>query len=107
MVHSRFEWGPHHEAHKFVRGLPPVSSRHMATSLDSLRKKATATCLDSWSTMFQNEKYRGHNFLLLQNLDGGIVLALSEPLLCMACMSPFFNLNCILVSTELITQRLL
>ena len=34
-------------------------------------------------------------------------LALSGPLLCMACMSPFFNLNCILVSTELITQRLL
>jgi len=23
--------------------------------------------------MFQNEKYQGHNFLLLQNLDGGIV----------------------------------
>jgi len=45
----------------------------MATSLDSLCRKATATCLDSWSTMFQNKKYRGHNFLLLQNLDGGIV----------------------------------
>jgi len=73
MVHSRFEWGPHHEAHEFIRGLPPVGGRHMATSLDSLRKKATTTCLDSWSTMFQNEKYRGHNFLLLQNLDGGIV----------------------------------
>jgi len=73
MVHSRFEWGPHHKAHEFVRGLPPVSSRRMATSLDSLRKKATAACLDSWSTMFQNEKYRGHNFLLLQNLDGGVV----------------------------------
>ena len=38
MVHSRFEWGPHHEAHEFVRGLPPVSSRHMATSLNSLCK---------------------------------------------------------------------
>jgi len=73
MVHSRFEWGPHHEAHEFVWGLPPVGGRCMATSLDSLRKKATATCLDSWSTTFQNEKYRGHNFLLLQNLDGGIV----------------------------------
>jgi len=73
MVHSRFEWGPHHEAHEFVCGLPPVGSRRMATSLDSLRKKVTATCLDSWSTMFQNEKYQGHNFLLLQNLDGGIV----------------------------------
>jgi len=35
------------------------------------------------------------------------LLALSGPLLCMACMSPFFNSNCILVSTELITQRLL
>jgi len=73
MVHSRFEWGPHHEAHEFVQGLPPVGGRCMATSLDSLHKKATATCLDSWSTMFQNEKYQGHNFLLLQNLDGGIV----------------------------------
>jgi len=73
MVHSHFEWGPHHEAHEFICGLPPVSGRLMATSLNSLRKKATATCLDSWSTMFQNEKYRGHNFLLLQNLDGGIV----------------------------------
>jgi len=73
MVHSWFEWGPHHEAHEFVCGLPPVSSRRMATSLDSIRKKATATCLDSWSTMFQNEKYQSHNFLLLQNLDGGIV----------------------------------
>jgi len=47
MVHSPFEWGLHHEAHEFVCGLPPVSSRRMATSLDSLRKKATATCLDS------------------------------------------------------------
>ena len=73
MVHSQFEWGPHHEAHEFVRGLPPVGGRHMATSLDSLHKKATATCLDSLSTMFQNKKYRGHNFLLLQNLDRGIV----------------------------------
>jgi len=45
----------------------------MAISLDSLHNKATATCLDSWSTMFQNEKYQGHNFLLLQNLDRGIV----------------------------------
>jgi len=25
MVHSRFEWGPHHEAHEFVRGLPSCS----------------------------------------------------------------------------------
>ena len=49
------------------------SDRRVATSLDSLRQKATATCLDSWSTMFQSEKYRGHNFLLLQNLDRGIV----------------------------------
>ena len=65
MVHSRFKWRPHHETYEFVCGLPPVGSRHMATSLDSLRKKATATCLDSWSTMFQNKKYRGHNFLLL------------------------------------------
>ena len=39
MVHSRFEWGPHHEAHEFVRGLPPVGGRRMATSLDSLRKE--------------------------------------------------------------------
>jgi len=73
MVHSRFKWGPQHEAHEFVRGLPPVGGMRMATSLDSLRKKATTACLDSWSTMFQNENYRGHNFLLLQNLDGGII----------------------------------
>jgi len=65
MVHSCFEWGPHHEAHKFICALPPVGSRRMATSLDSLRKRATATCLDSWSTMFQNNQYRGHNFRVL------------------------------------------
>jgi len=47
MVHSCFEWGPHHEAHKFVRGLPPVGGRPIAKSLDSLHKKATATCLAS------------------------------------------------------------
>jgi len=45
----------------------------MATSLNSLRKKATATCLDLWSTIFQNKKYRGHNFLLLQNFNRGII----------------------------------
>jgi len=43
----------------------PQNTRQAAQAHDSLQKKATATCLDSWFTMFQNEKYRGHNFLLL------------------------------------------
>jgi len=36
-------------------------------------RRLQLTCLDSWSTMFQNKKYQGHNFLLLQNLDGSII----------------------------------
>src|SRR6188768_2006206 len=54
--------------------LPDVNNITLFTdSIASARRAVTATCLDSWSTMFQNEKYRGHNFLLLQNLNGGVV----------------------------------
>ncbi|KAF9471145.1 hypothetical protein BDN70DRAFT_939158 [Pholiota conissans] len=50
--------------------LPPIRGRNFETSLDSLRKNATNRARDSWIDIFQDLKYRGSNFLMLQELDG-------------------------------------
>ncbi|KAK1234705.1 hypothetical protein PQX77_002086 [Marasmius sp. AFHP31] len=70
-VPSSAKWSVHHSAHSFVRGLPPVGAgRAPQTSLDYLRKKATDACQDAWVTRFQEAKYKGGQFLELNNLKG-------------------------------------
>ncbi|KAK1218760.1 hypothetical protein PQX77_018535, partial [Marasmius sp. AFHP31] len=70
-VPSSAKWSVHHSAHLFVRGLPPVGAGSAPqTSLDYLRKKATDACQDAWVTRFQEVKYRGRQFLELNDLKG-------------------------------------
>ncbi|KAK1219911.1 hypothetical protein PQX77_017348 [Marasmius sp. AFHP31] len=68
---SSAKWSVHHSAHLFVRGLPPVGvGSAPQTLLDYLRKRATDTCQDAWVTRFQGAKYKGGQFLELNNLKG-------------------------------------
>ncbi|KAK1223556.1 hypothetical protein PQX77_013570 [Marasmius sp. AFHP31] len=70
-VPSSAKWSVHHSAHLFVRGLPPVGAGSaLQTSLDYLRKKAMDTCRDAWVTRFQEAKYKGGQFLELNDLKG-------------------------------------
>ncbi|KAK1219358.1 hypothetical protein PQX77_017933 [Marasmius sp. AFHP31] len=70
-VPSSAKWSVHHSAHLFVRGLPPVGAGNAPqTSLDYLRKKATDACQDAWVTRFQEAKYKGGQFLELDDLKG-------------------------------------
>ncbi|KAK1235089.1 hypothetical protein PQX77_001695 [Marasmius sp. AFHP31] len=56
-VPSSAKWSVHHSA-------------HLLTSLDYLRKKATDTCQNAWVTHFQEAKYKGGQFLELNDLKG-------------------------------------
>ncbi|KAK1219569.1 hypothetical protein PQX77_017702 [Marasmius sp. AFHP31] len=70
-VPSSAKWSVHHSAHLFVRGLPPIGTGSAPqTSLDYLRKKATDACQDVWVTRFQEAKYKGGQFLELNDLKG-------------------------------------
>ncbi|KAK1235451.1 hypothetical protein PQX77_001323 [Marasmius sp. AFHP31] len=70
-VPSSAKWLVHHSAHLFVRGLPLVGvGGAPQTSLDYLRKRATDVCQDAWVTRFQDAKYKGGQFLELNNLKG-------------------------------------
>ncbi|KAF9258716.1 hypothetical protein L218DRAFT_1004637 [Marasmius fiardii PR-910] len=70
-VPSKAEWGIHYEAHQFVRDLPSVRvGPTTVTSLDYLRKQATASCQDAWVSRFQHVTYRGSQFLEMKGLQG-------------------------------------
>ncbi|KAK1220447.1 hypothetical protein PQX77_016791 [Marasmius sp. AFHP31] len=70
-VPSSAKWSVHHSAHLFVWDLPPVGAGSAPqTSLDYLRKKATDACQDAWVTRFQEAKYKGGQFLELNDLKG-------------------------------------
>ncbi|KAK1221827.1 hypothetical protein PQX77_015362 [Marasmius sp. AFHP31] len=70
-VPSSAKWSVHHSAHLFVRGLPPVGvGSAPQTSLNCLCKRATDACQDTWVTRFQEAKYKGGQFLELNNLKG-------------------------------------
>jgi hypothetical protein len=71
---SKIEWGLQYAAHCRARSLPAIPmGRRPATSLDSMRKCVTDSVLDSWSTMFQDKKYRGHQFLSLVETKGTVI----------------------------------
>ncbi|KAJ2911670.1 hypothetical protein MD484_g8746, partial [Candolleomyces efflorescens] len=68
---SKLKWGLQHVAHNRARSLPPVpTGRRPATSLDSLRKRATDSARDAWITRFQDKTYCGHHFLPLIDTKG-------------------------------------
>ncbi|KAK1220941.1 hypothetical protein PQX77_016260 [Marasmius sp. AFHP31] len=70
-VPSGAKWSVHHSAHLFVRGLPRIEAGSAPqTSLDYLCKKATDACRDAWVTRFQEAKYKGGQFLELNDLKG-------------------------------------
>ncbi|KAK1215566.1 hypothetical protein PQX77_021829 [Marasmius sp. AFHP31] len=70
-VPSSAKWSVHYSAHLFVRGLPLIGAGSAPqTSLDYLCKKATDACQDAWVTRFQEAKYKGGQFLELNDLKG-------------------------------------
>ncbi|RXW11866.1 hypothetical protein EST38_g13991 [Candolleomyces aberdarensis] len=72
---SKLEWGIYHQAHVVLRSLPPIlAGRRPATLLDSVRKHVAQTALDSWATRFQDEKYRGSQFLIMHKMKGNIIV---------------------------------
>ena len=72
-VPSKAKWDIHQRAHGFARSLPPVAGLNPATSLDSVRKRTTQSCLDSWITRFQYPEYRGRQFLVLKDMKGRVL----------------------------------
>jgi hypothetical protein len=57
---SKLQWGLQYAAHTCARDLPSVpTGRRPATSLDYMRKNITQSALNSWTTAFQDKKYRG------------------------------------------------
>ncbi|RXW18106.1 hypothetical protein EST38_g7745 [Candolleomyces aberdarensis] len=71
---SKLEWGIHHQAHLASRSLPPIpAGRRPATSPDSVHKHITQTALDSWATRYQDNEYRGSQFLVMHKTKGNII----------------------------------
>jgi len=62
-VPSKLEWNIHKEAHDFATSLIQPAGPRPATSLDSVRKAVTKRSQESWTRLFQEADYRGHNFL--------------------------------------------
>jgi len=69
-VPSKLGWNIHKEAHDYATSLiQPVGPRP-DTSLDSVQKAVTKQSQESWTRLFQDADYRGHNFLSLKKTDG-------------------------------------
>jgi len=69
-VPSKLGWNIHKEAHDYATSLiQPVVPRP-DTSLDSVQKAITKRSQESWTRLFQDTDYRGHNFLSLKKTDG-------------------------------------
>jgi len=66
---SKAQWSLHFLAHEDATSTKIAAGRHLATSLDALRSKSTAACLNIWRTSFACPLSQGHHFLPLK---GGI-----------------------------------
>ena len=69
-VPSKLEWAIHKEAHNYAKALILPAGLWPATSLDSVQKAVTKCSQDSWTRMFEDPSYKGHNFLHLEHLNG-------------------------------------
>ena len=71
-VPSKLEWSIHKEAHAhdYATSLIQPASSRPDTSLDSVQKAVTKRSQESWTRLFQDANYRGHNFLSLKKTDG-------------------------------------
>ena len=66
---SKAQWSLHFLAHENATSTKIAAGRHPATSLDTLRSKSAAACLDAWRTSFARPSSQGCHFLPLK---GGI-----------------------------------
>ena len=63
------QWSLHFLVREDATSTKIAAGRHPATSLDALRSKSAAACLDTWRTSFAHLSSQGHHFLPLK---GGI-----------------------------------
>ena len=63
---SNAQWSLHYLIHNNVTKIRISARLHPATSLDALRSKSAAFCLDAWRTFFSRPSYQGHHFLSLK-----------------------------------------
>ena len=68
-VPSKLKWFIHKEAHDYVKDLISPAGLWPATSLDSVRKAITKHSQETWTHMFEDPAYKGHNFLHLEHLN--------------------------------------
>jgi len=66
---SKLEWSIHKEAHDYAKDLISPAGLRPATSLDSVQKAITKRSQETWTRMFEDLSYKGHNFLHLERLD--------------------------------------
>jgi len=66
---SKAQWSLHFLAHEDTTSTKIAAGRYPATSLDALRSKSAAACLDAWRTSFACPSSQGRHFLPLK---GGI-----------------------------------
>jgi len=69
-VPSKLEWNIHKEAHDYATSLIQPAGPRPDTSLDSVQKAITKRSQESWTRLFQDANYRGHNFMSLKKTDG-------------------------------------
>jgi len=66
---SKVQWSLHFLAHEDTTSTKIAAEHHPATSLDALRSKSTAACLNAWRTSFARPSFQGCHFFPLK---GGI-----------------------------------
>jgi len=69
-VPCKLEWSIHKEAHDYAKGLISPAGLWPAMSLDSVQKAITKHSQETWTRMFEDPSYKGHNFLHLEHLNG-------------------------------------
>jgi hypothetical protein len=67
---SKLQWGLQDAAHTCARNLPPVPTGRRPATLDYMRRNITQSTLNSWTTVFQDERYCGSQFLQLRDMKG-------------------------------------
>jgi hypothetical protein len=71
-IPSQARWDNHGEVHKYITSTAEKVAVSPAThaTLNFCREKPSAQNLDRWDNMFNDQKYRGSNFLHLWGKEG-------------------------------------